>query len=316
MLYLLQCLRAKLKGGINLSLKKYFNAMKNEGYVVKPLEMYLLGLSATDSDRALNVNAPSSVGQCLRSRYYARVEAERDPYSVDARTRRIFDNGTAVHERLQSYLKEAGILLMDEVPIINHQYNIQGHTDGIIHISDSDELGVLEIKSINSRGFSEIKSEKPEHKRQGLVYLYCLEQRRLELQKKYPTEQDFIKSSVSRTLKYKRFYDYLQDGRKYSREEKINHQVSLCKQSDDLLYHCKTPITKVIFLYENKDTQDLKEYCVVSTQPDSVRVMSDIINEFSVLNEAVQNKIVPPREGNSKSDNMCRWCSFKTECWN
>lgn len=290
-------------------------AVKNEGYVVKPLELYLLSLSATDEDRAINVNAPSQIGSCLRSRYYARTGAERDEHSIEPRTRRIFDNGTGVHERLQSYLKECGLLLMDEVPILNDDYNIQGHTDGILKLSDS-ELGVLEIKSINSRGFSELKSEKPEHKRQGLVYLFCLESRRQYLQKKYSTEEKFNLSILARRRKFASYYDHLKDGSKFTAKEKKMFQVDLCCQADKLLYHCKEPITKVIFLYENKDTQDLKEYCVRSSDPSAIEVMKDILSECKELNECVAKKKAPPREGKSKSDNLCRWCSFKTECWN
>lgn len=289
--------------------------MKKEGYVIKPLEMYLLSLSAKDNDRALNVNAPSAVGQCLRARYYSRTNAPCDPFSIDARTRRIFDNGTAVHERIQRDLKEAGVLLMDEVPIINEEYNVQGHTDGIIKLSDI-ELGVLEIKSINSRGFSELKSEKPEHKRQGLVYLFSLEQRRLYLKEKYPTEEDFKNSALIRSAYYRKKYNYLQDGRKYTREQKIRFQVGLAMKSDRLLFHCDTPITKVIFLYENKDTQDMKEYCVTSSTPDSKITMEQMISEFETLNEQVSNNEIPDREGKSKNDQTCRWCNYKTECWN
>ena len=298
-----------------MSLNKVFSSMKKEGYVIKPLEMYLLSLSAKDNDRALNVNAPSAVGQCLRARYYSRTNAPCDPFSIDARTRRIFDNGTAVHERIQRDLKEAGVLLMDEVPIINEEYNVQGHTDGIIKLSDI-ELGVLEIKSINSRGFSELKSEKPEHKRQGLVYLFSLEQRRLYLKEKYPTEEDFKNSALIRSAYYRKKYNYLQDGRKYTREQKIRFQVGLAMKSDRLLFHCDTPITKVIFLYENKDTQDMKEYCVTSSTPDSKITMEQMISEFETLNEQVSNNEIPDREGKSKNDQTCRWCNYKTECWN
>ena len=298
-----------------MSLNKVFSSMKKEGYVIKPLEMYLLSLSAKDNDRALNVNAPSAVGQCLRARYYSRTNAPCDPFSIDARTRRIFDNGTAVHERIQRDLKEAGILLMDEVPIINEEYNIQGHTDGIIKLSDT-ELGVLEIKSINSRGFSELKSEKPEHKRQGLVYLFSLEQRRLYLKEKYSTEEEFNNSALIRSAYYRKKYSYLQDGRKYTREQKIRFQVRLAMRSDRLLFHCDTPITKVVFLYENKDTQDMKEYCVTSSTPDSKITMEQMISEFETLNEQVSNNEIPDREGKSKNDQTCRWCNYKTECWN
>lgn len=298
-----------------MGLNKIFSSMKKEGYVVRPLEMYLLNLSARDSDRALNVNAPSAVGQCLRARYYTRTNAPCDSFSVDARTRRIFDNGTCVHERLQSYLKSQGMLLMDEVPLVNEYYNIQGHTDGILKLSDR-ELGVLEIKSINSKGFSELKSEKPEHRKQGLVYLYCLEEHRKYLHSTYATREDLIKSSAERSMKYYRRYSYLKDGRKFKREEKIRLQVNLCKKLDEILYNCETPITKVIFLYENKDTQDLKEYCVSSTEPQSVVLMEEILSDFNMLNKAVELAKVPKRPVVNKNDNMCRWCSYKTECWN
>lgn len=298
-----------------MGLNSIFSSMKREGYVIKPLDMYLLNISAKDSDRAINVNAPSSVGQCLRARYYSRTGSPCDPYSVDARTRRIFDNGTRVHERLQEYMKKAGFLLMDEVPIIDDEYNIQGHTDGILKLSPT-ELGVLEIKSINSRNFSELKSEKPEHKRQGLIYMYCLEKRRKYLKEKYATEVDFKKSVLVRTSYYRKRYSYLKDGNKFTRQEKINFQVHLAMQCDNLLYHCDMPITKVIFLYESKDTQDLKEFCVTSTSPDAKKTLEDMIAEFTVLNKDIEEGVVPKREGTNKSCQTCRWCNYKIECWN
>ena len=106
-----------------MALKAVFSAMKREGYVIKDLDLYLLSLNATDEDRAIDVNAPSQAGTCMRARYYARTGAPRDFGSVDARTRRIFDNGTKTHERLQEYLLKQGMLLMDEVPVHNYEYN-------------------------------------------------------------------------------------------------------------------------------------------------------------------------------------------------
>ena len=149
-----------------MALKSVFNAMKREGYVIKDLDLYLLSLNGEDNDRAIDVNAPSQIGGCLRSRYYSRTQASRDTNAVDARTRRIFDNGTKTHERLQQYLEEQGMLLMDEVPVYNATYNIQGHTDGILALG-AVEKGVLEIKSINSNGFSNLKTVKEEHRKQG-----------------------------------------------------------------------------------------------------------------------------------------------------
>lgn len=298
-----------------MALKAVFSAMKREGYIIKDLDLYLLSLNATDEDRAIDVNAPSQAGVCMRARYYARTGAPRDGGAVDARTRRIFDNGTKTHERLQEYLLKQGMLLMDEVPVHNYEYNIQGHTDGVLKLSAS-ERGILEIKSINSNGFSSLKDAKEEHRRQGLIYIFCLEERRKYLQSTYKTRASFDKSLSKRMKEYEKLYQHLQDGSKFTREEKIAFQCNLHANMDSILYDTRVPITKVVFLYENKDTQDLKEFTVSSLEASAKNILAETLDEYSALNEYVEDGEVPPRCAKNKSDPACRWCSFKTECWN
>lgn len=298
-----------------MALKSVFNAMKREGYVIKDLDLYLLSLNGEDNDRAVDVNAPSQIGGCLRSRYYSRTQASRDTNAVDARTRRIFDNGTKTHERLQQYLEEQGMLLMDEVPVYNATYNIQGHTDGILALG-AVEKGVLEIKSINSNGFSNLKTVKEEHRKQGLTYVYCLEQRRLELHEIYSSLSDFVKDKKNRYKKYASLYQHLKDGRKHTREEKIKFQCDLHDKMDSILMETRVPITKAIFLYENKDSQELKEFCVSTREAASQEVLKEILNECSYINDCIKNGIVPPRCSNSKTSSPCRFCPFTIECFN
>ena len=298
-----------------MALKSVFNAMKREGYVIKDLDLYLLSLNGEDNDRAIDVNAPSQIGGCLRSRYYSRTQASRDTNAVDARTRRIFDNGTKTHERLQQYLEEQGMLLMDEVPVYNATYNIQGHTDGILALG-AVEKGVLEIKSINSNGFSNLKTVKEEHRKQGLTYVYCLEQRRLELHEIYSSLPDFVKDKKNRYKKYASLYQHLKDGRRHTREEKIKFQCDLHDKMDSILMETRVPITKAIFLYENKDSQELKEFCVSTREAASQEVLKEILNECSYINDCIKNGIVPPRCSNSKTSSPCRFCPFTIECFN
>lgn len=297
-----------------MALSDVFSAMKREGFVIRPLDLYLLSLNKEDNDRAIDVNAPSQVGTCMRARFYARTGEEPDANSVDARTRRIFDNGTYYHVRMQEYLKEAGLLLMDEVPVHNYEYNIQGHTDGILKLTAVEDA-VLELKSINSKAFTDLKAPKPEHRKQGLVYIFCLEERRKFLQSKYATRADFDRSLPIRKVQYKKLYQHLKGGRKFTREQKIAFQVSLHIKMDSILYDLKKPITKAIFLYENKDNQELKEYCVSTTEAASKNIMKEILEEYSALNEYVSSGELPPREGRNKSDSLCRWCNYKSACW-
>ena len=169
--------------------------MKKEGYVTAPLDMFLLKQANKPNDRAVNVNAPSQAGRCLRANYYMRMGYKGDG-SIDPRTQRIFDNGTFTHERLQKYLLDMELLIMDEVPIINTEYNIQGHTDGYIDLKN--EIAILEIKSINDNGFNQLKDAKEEHKKQGLIYLYCTEERRKELHHNFKDEIAFNDSFKQR----------------------------------------------------------------------------------------------------------------------
>jgi hypothetical protein len=298
-----------------MALKSVFSSMKREGYVIKPLDYYLLTLNKEDNDRAINVNAPSQIGSCLRSRYYARIGAEADPNTVDGRQRRIFDNGTGVHERLQAYLKKQGMLLADEIPVINTEYSIQGHTDGLLKLS-SAEIGVLEIKSINSKGFSSLKGAKENHKLQGISYIYCLEERRKALHEKYKNMQAFLLDKKARYKYYEQFYQHLKGGTKHSRDEKIKFQCDLHNQSDKILMQTNIPITKAVFLYENKDTQELKEYLITTKSEEGASYLDSILNECALLNNYVDKKKAPPREGTNRSCTQCRWCNYKIECWN
>ena len=84
---------------------------------------------------------------------------------------RVFDTGHDTHERLQRYLEQSGVLLQAEVPIENADYEIKGHTDGIIEINGIK--GILEIKSINSSGFYSLYSPKEDHLIQINVYMFC-----------------------------------------------------------------------------------------------------------------------------------------------
>ena len=295
-----------------MALKDMFSVMRKEGYVTAPLDKFLYEQANKPNDRAVNVNAPSQAGKCNRANYYMRNQYEGDG-GIDPRTQRIFDNGTFTHERLQTYLLEMDLLLMDEVPLLNEPYNIQGHTDGFLNLDP--EVAILEIKSINSRGFADLKDAKEEHKCQGLVYLFCAEERRLRLHKQFKTEEAFNASYDERAEWFAEHYQHMKGGRKYTREQKIQNEVDLNLLSDNILFHTDTPITKVVFLYENKDTQELKEFVLertISVEP----ILDGVLKDYEYLNYCCEHQEVPPRpDGASKTGMMCKWFSYKNTCY-
>jgi hypothetical protein len=294
-----------------LALKNLFNTMKQTG-LTKRIDQYMLTKEDREdtTDRKNETNSPSSSGGCSRANYYQRSGMKKE--TVEPRVQRIFENGHDMHERYQKLLLEMGDLLMDEVPLHNEEYEIQGHTDGILCMSGKPKLEVeiLELKSINGRGFTALKdSPKVEHIQQSHTYMFTAEELRKHLRETYPTLADFKKSKLKRIKKYRKLYQHLQDGKRYTRAEKIQFKVNQHLKMDEILYNVKRPIRKAIIFYENKDTQETKDFVVEYDKT----IMDFVLGKFEVNNEAWRKKKIPPRECKNKNDG--RWCNFVSECF-
>lgn len=297
-----------------MALKDVLQPFKKEEYILKPLDLYLLSLNREDTDRAINVNAPSQIGACPRANFYVRLGYPKDPNAINPRSRRILDNGHHFHQRIQNYLLEAGILLMDEIPVLNEEYQIQGHTDGLAQ-TESEKV-VIELKSINEKGFSSLKMAKSEHIEQASIYVFCIETHRKELRRKYKSKFTFNLSEKYRRQYYAKFYQHLKSGRKFTREQKIEYQVDLHIKMDKILFNEPDPITKAVLLYENKNTQEIKEFIVDIKERGTKSILEGALQYCSEMNGYVEREEIPLRGGNSKSDQYCRFCDYKTECWN
>lgn len=290
-----------------MGVKELLNSSKyNKDSITARIDNYL-ATNEEENDRAVDVNSPSQVFKCMRSLYYARTGAESDGFT-DPRLQRIFDNGTHMHLRIQEYLTKEGSLVMDECPCIDAEANIQGHTDGILKMTEQ-EYAILELKSMNSILFGKLKEPKPEHIAQAMIYMYCTECRRQELA--VMTDEEFEKSEKERAEFYRSRYQHLRAGKKYTKEEKIQHNIDTNLKLDNLLHTIKRPIDRIVFLYENKDNQELKEFVVEYDD----QKMCDILDFYDQVNYYVANKKVPPREGTSKGCNICRFCSYRNECY-
>ena len=281
----------KIKG----SLKAINKFQPKSDFLVPAIENVLKNKVA-GKDRNHGWNSPSGVSNCSRLTYYMRKGVEADYKANEPRLQRIFDNGTCVHLRLQNYLLKSGVLLDDEAPLFNREYEIMGTTDGLL--LDGDTLAVLEIKSINAYGFNALKDAKEEHKLQAGVYLFCLNELRKDILRGKRAELE---------LAYKdKLNSFLKGDKHYTKQEKVEKQFkSFCKTLD-LLEKYPKPLQKVIFLYESKDTQELKEFCFTNIES----VLKKALDKFNYLNDCVKTDTIPPIE---KSFN-CNGCRFREVC--
>jgi len=136
--------------------------------LIKAIDEYLQ--AKPKDERAIRCFHPSSLHKSGKELYWHYLEGDNNQ-QFDSRVLRIFDNGHYVHDRLQAYLSDIGILIQTEVPVENEEYEITGHTDGIIEINGVK--GVLEIKSMNANQFYSLYEPKLEHLIQVNVYMFC-----------------------------------------------------------------------------------------------------------------------------------------------
>jgi hypothetical protein len=136
--------------------------------LIKAVDEYLK--AKPRDERAKNCFHPSSLHKSARELYWHYLEGDNNQ-RFDSRVLRIFDNGHYVHDRLQAYLSDIGILIQTEVPVENKEYEIEGHTDGIIEINGVK--GILEIKSMNANAFYSFYEPKSDHLIQVNVYMFC-----------------------------------------------------------------------------------------------------------------------------------------------
>lgn len=80
---------------------------------------------------------------------------------------RIFNNGTAAHELYGRYIKNSGVEIEIEKPIINYEYRYKGFIDGVINTKDKY---ILEFKTMNHFSFSKLKEPLISHIKQINIY--------------------------------------------------------------------------------------------------------------------------------------------------
>lgn len=131
-----------------------------------------------------NYIRPSMIGGCVRANFFHLLGKSAGPKRINAKLRRILDNGTAVHSVVQKYFSDSqDFFFAKEVPASKYVGDVlvKGTCDGVlIRRSDKFCLGI-EIKTINHLDWSKLNSAKPAHIQQALLYAYLLNLRYISI---------------------------------------------------------------------------------------------------------------------------------------
>ena len=118
---------------------------------------------------------PSRIGGCPRAAAFGVFGAPSNRVPIGAellKSHLTFEVGTYFHVLFQNLCSRAGLLLRREVHVQDDVLKIVGHGDGVLRLPSGKAL--LEIKTINSRGYMALTQPKPEHVEQATLYMGIL----------------------------------------------------------------------------------------------------------------------------------------------
>jgi hypothetical protein len=280
---------------------------KRKEVLIPQIERHVLRIPA--DDRRSDVMHPSEMAKakwCGRHDYYRMTGLEPD-YKGKAHSFRLmntFDYGHTAHKKYQRWLSEMGILwgqwkcqngwcelsfLGDgpecpecgdvseykEVPLGDPDLRMGGHSDGVVRLAEESNA-MLEIKTV---GITSLRFE---------AY---------QLYERYAEEQwtpDELWFKINRP-----FASHVRQGQLYMHmaRKKFPH----------------LDIQEIIFLYEWKLTQDVKEFVV----PYNRDTISDILDTAEVVAEHVARAEGPPPRPDwaDIEGKACGDCEYRSTCW-
>lgn len=238
-------------------LKEVLSSRRTPTLVIAPVRQHLQEQALLEPPRTTNVLHPSEISQsgwCPRAAYY-KILNPPAPEAVSFRQRSIFEYGHAAHERWQGYLAQMGELegywhclvcasnfywqgkpvcgvchstavQYKELMLADPDLLIRGHTDGLLFRNNA----ILEVKTIG----------------EGSVRYYApqlVETHTHEINGAQVVDLKRLWDSIRRP-----FSSHLRQGMTYAYLARLRPRM--------------TKVDKVVFLYESKMTQDVKEFVV------------------------------------------------------
>lgn len=290
------------------TLKNLKDTYKRRDILLPGIERHVLKKAKEPSDRRMDVMHPSEMAKsdwCPRHDQYRilGVDANYKKRSPSFRLENVFDYGHSVHHKYQRWLQEMGILWgkwrckechnewnatspdecpscrsrkvrYREVQLTDPGSMIAGHSDGVVILDNQYKM--IEIKTV---GISTLRFE-------AFKLFDKFQQERLT-----PDELWFL---IKRP-----FSTHIRQGQIYMHLAK-----TLYPELD---------INEIIFIYEWKPTQDVKEF-VVQYNPD---LISNILSGAASTVEALNNGTLTERPtwAESIEGKTCASCEYRTTCW-
>ena len=136
-------------------------------WLLKAIDTHLTG---SQRPARVGVFYPSSLGSPCDRFLYNSYNGLVQEQIIDSNTRRIFDCGDYLGHRYEKYFEKMGVLLGTEIALKCDDPPISGRLDFLIK-HEQHGAAIVELKSINKRGFVALAKPKDDHYQQIQFYL-------------------------------------------------------------------------------------------------------------------------------------------------
>jgi len=117
---------------------------------------------------------PSSLGNPCDRFLFLHFNGLLPGQDVPSKLQRIFDHGNTTQTRYEKYFQQLSLYIDREIPAAIESPPIHGRADILLRLPDTSQY-LVEVKTINDRGFAELRSPKEEHRIQLQIYLNILD---------------------------------------------------------------------------------------------------------------------------------------------
>ena len=138
------------------------------------LEQYLDGLLSPGITNLGGSFHPSSLGNPCDRFLYLHYQGLLPGQEISSKLRRIFDHGNSTQSRYENYFNQLEFFVSREIPAVIDGPPIHGRADILLKIPEYGDY-IVEVKTINDRGFGELRNAKEEHRIQLQIYLNILD---------------------------------------------------------------------------------------------------------------------------------------------
>jgi len=192
----------------------------------------------------------SGMNGCMRQRIFQRSGMEQSS-KPNARTANIFHTGNFIHLKWQMAGLTEGWLEQPEVAMENEELQMRGHTDGVLF-----DGSLLEIKSINSRGFDYVYKNgiKEEHKAQATAYLFMQDKSKISFIYENKDNQEWYEIRFERNSQDEN--DMLNQMRElvsYWNDNRLPKILSACERKEGTAYNYCPFRQECLALHANED---------------------------------------------------------------